>query len=414
MHPIPARHLLVAGALLVLTNGPVFYIANRVLENGQSWEEPFTRAVFVSVALVAFAAVALDRFRLDGVRLAPQSLVASAAIIGFAGWALLSSLWSLSPEITRGRSLIYVGLAALAWIIADLDFRDFRRALVVASFGAVALSVVAVVLSEAVGTDKNDDWRGVFTNRNSLAPIAGVALITGISLMIDSHGRRRVAVAVIPIVSGVTMLNSGSRTASFAVLVASGAALLVVAAKIGGDRFGPRARWGCAAAGLAGGAVTMVVIRQLWGEPTFIQRRTIWSFVWDRVAERPLHGFGWFNVWSDPEFISADPLLGRGSAHGSFLEVWLGLGLVGLLPFLVIVGLALYGTVTAAWKRPSIASWTWLALVLFLVIENLTESFVLWFSYNWVLLMVAALKSGVGRRRAAEPGRHEPSELANA
>ena len=34
----------------------------------------------------------------------------------------------------------------------------------------------------------------------------------------------------------------------------------------------------------------------------------------------------------------------------------------------------------------------WASVVGFALVENVTESFVLWFSYVWVLLMAAALR----------------------
>ncbi len=410
----PLRLLLVACALLLLTNGPLFFISDRVLDNGQGWEEPFTQAMLMAVAIVAGAAVLLDRFRLDGTRLRRPHPVAGVAVAFLTGWMVVSSLWSLTPDLTRGRSLLYVGVAALALVIADLNVREFRLAVTLAATVAVVVSLLTVGLSDSIGVDRNDDWRGIYTNRNSLAPIAGVAILMGLSACFDTRGRTRLAAALIPILGAIAMLGSGSRTAWLALVVAGGGAFLVVAARIGGERYGVRARWAALAVGLSGAAITTAVISRMWGEATFVQRRTIWSLVWDRIGERPLHGYGWFNVWSNPEFTAADPLLGRGSAHGSFLEVWLGLGLIGLVPFLVIIGLALTGAFNGAWRRPSVATWTWLALVLFLVIENLTESFVLWFSYNWVLLMAAALRCGAGWPRAA--GRKTPaaSELVSA
>jgi O-antigen ligase len=397
---------------LVLTNGLVFWVANRVLDNGQSWEEPFTRAVFMAVAVAAGLAVVLDRHRIGGERLMTPAPAAAAAIVAFTGWLVASSLWSLSPDITRGRALIYVGLAAFAWIIADLEFPDFRRALALAMGVAVGASLVAVVVSDSIGLDRNDDWRGIFTSRNSLAPVAGVAIIAGASLAAEARGRRRLAAAVLPLLGVVAMLGSGSRTAWLAVFVAGGGAGIVVGARVAARR-GLRVHYPALALGAGGAAATVGVVAAMWGETTFSQRRTIWSLVWDRIGERPLHGYGWFNVWSDADFTAGNFLLARGSAHGSFLEVWLGLGLIGLIPFLVIVGLALRGTITAAWRRPSVETWTWLALVLFLVIENLTESFVLWFSYNWVLLMAAALRSGGERRQPRGWSRLAATESAN-
>ena len=44
------------------------------------------------------------------------------------------------------------------------------------------------------------------------------------------------------------------------------------------------------------------------------------------------------------------------------------------------------------WRDPSPDAWLWAAVVAFLLVENVTESFVLWFSYNWVLVMAAALR----------------------
>jgi O-antigen ligase len=414
MRSSPARSLFVAFGVLILTNGPVFLVANRVLEQPRSWEEPFTRAVFVSLALVAVAAVVLDRFRADGARLAPPNPVAAVAIVWLVAWMVASSAWSLAPELTRGRSLVYVGLAAFAWIISDLGFAEFRRALALASGVGVAASLAAVALSDSIGLDRNDDWRGIFTNRNSLAPVAAVAVLAGVSLFLDARGGvRRLAAGALTVFAAVALVGSGSRTAWLALLVAMGAAFVVVGARVGGERYGARARRAVLAAGFAGAAVTLAVLSRLWADTTFLQRRTIWGLVRDRIAERPLQGFGWFNVWSDADFVSEHYLLTRGSAHGSFFEVWLGLGLVGVIPFLVIVGLALRGTIAEAWRRPSVESWTWLALVMFLVVENLTESFVLWFSYNWVLLMAASLRPGFGPRPPAELRTSVPNEPVN-
>ena len=85
-------------------------------------------------------------------------------------------------------------------------------------------------------------------------------------------------------------------------------------------------------------------------------------------------------------------LLRRGSAHNSLMEVALGLGLIGTVPFVVIVVLAARNAGLHLWRRPGADSWMWAAVIGFALVENVTESFVLWFSYIWVLLMAAALR----------------------
>jgi exopolysaccharide production protein ExoQ len=407
------RMPLVALGLVVLTNGPVFFINRRILDGALGWEEPFTRQVFVVTALVAVTAVVLDRYRESGEQLFRPSPVAAAAIVFFGVWIVLTTFWSLAPDITRGRSVIYLGLPALAWILADLDFPRFRAAVALAAGFGVGASLLVVGATERIGLDVNDDWKGIYTNRNSLAPVAATAIIIGSSLVADSRGGRRVAALALTVLSAVVMLGSGSRTAWLALAVAVGGAGVVVVARTAWDRHGARALAATGAVAAAGALFTVLLIARMWGEPTFSQRRTIWSLVWDEIGERPLQGFGWFSIWGVPEFTSGDPLLARGEAHNSLLEVWLGAGLIGVIPFLVIIAVALYGVTRAAWRNPGVESWTWLAVVLFLAIENLTESFVLWFSYNWVILMAAALRSGVGARRPSAARRPAATELVS-
>ena len=42
----------------------------------------------------------------------------------------------------------------------------------------------------------------------------------------------------------------------------------------------------------------------------------------------------------------------------------------------------------------------WAAVTAFMLLVNLTESFVLWFSYNWALVVAAALRPPPPRRRS--------------
>ena len=104
--------------------------------------------------------------------------------------------------------------------------------------------------------------------------------------------------------------------------------------------------------------------------------------------------------------LHTDELLRRGSAHGSVPELLLGTGAIGLALWLIVVGVAVAGVGRAVWREPGVESWMWAAIVGMLVVENLTESFVLWFSYNWILLIAAALRFGSpARGRVSSPDR---------
>lgn len=392
---------LFVAALLVLSNGPMFLVQERLLLDRGGFTGPVAEPLLVAVATGAIATVCLREAGFARSRLPRPLLVTSLSVATFVVWCVLSSLWSVNPDLTRPRALLYVGLAALAWLLADLEPRRLGR--VVGWFAGLAViaSLVAVTLVSDWAVDRNGDWTGVFNNRNSFAPVCGLAIISLAPMAAVSRGRRRALLVAVCGCAVIGLLGAGSRTAWLAVCSAVGFASMIGWA-------GLRRRSGrsvvlpfvlVAAGAVSGGGA----VARLWGESTFEQRRTMWRFAWEWIGDRPLHGHGWWSVWNTPRFTSLDALLQRGSAHNSFLDVWLGVGLVGFVCYVVIVATALGATIVLLWRRPSLESWFLTAMTTFLVVENLTESFVLLYSYNWVLILAVALRAGSRVRPGSGP-----------
>ena len=368
------------------------------------------------------------------------------AIAWYSAAAVASSLWSVYPSATLWRSIVYLGLALLGLALAGLTDDELSTALVLLASVAVAGSLAVIVLQHDVGTDRHGNWIGMYTNRNSLAPLAALGVIAGLRWLLPrsvppiwcglqrarsaagaiqsgsadgisgSSGaagnapavRRRVWGAALVAASLATLIGAGSRTAWLAL-----AAALAVASAVGASRTGaPRVRlWGPWRRGatVLGGALVVVgmgaaVVIEAWNVPTFSQRRTIWSLVWDRVLERPWGGYGFFAFWEVPELVQEHLLLQRGSAHNSLVETALGLGLLGTVPFVMLVVLAAVNAGRGLWLRPSADTGMWVAVTVFVLFENMTESFVLWFSHIWVLLLVAALRRSAPANGAGGPG----------
>jgi exopolysaccharide production protein ExoQ len=126
--------------------------------------------------------------------------------------------------------------------------------------------------------------------------------------------------------------------------------------------------------------------------PMLSSRRVIWRDVRELISHRPTLGYGYWGLW-DRADLTLDTYTNVGaqyaSAHNSVLEVLIMLGFVGLLCYLAIAACSVGGTVRSAWKAPSTATWFWTVVIVYLVAENLTESFVLWHSYIWVLFLAA-------------------------
>ena len=328
--------------------------------------------------------------------------LALVAVAWYSAAAVASSLWSVYPSATLWRSVVYLGLVLLAVALAGLTDDELSTALVLLAGVAVAGSLLLIALDRGLGTDDRGDWIGMYTNRNSLAPLAALGVIGGLHWLLPRADVR------LPGTGGAWGGSAGGGVAGDPGRRRQPHSLVGAGGRTGlglGVRRGGRVRPGCARLAavegpgpprLAGGwwplGVGVAVVAAAWDVPTFLQRRTIWGLVWDRVLERPWGGYGFFAFWEVPELVAEHLLLERGSAHNSLVETALGLGVAGTLPFVVLVVLAAVNAGRGLWLRPSAGTGMWAAVTLFVLIENVTESFVLWFSHIWVLLLAAALR----------------------
>lgn len=435
-----------AGLLLILSNGPVLRFATGALDRRGLWNDwavwPFFAGAAAASAALAWATWrggpgetgrdARPAYQERTNRAAGQaqlSRTAIAAIAWYSAAAVASSLWSVYASATLWRSVVYLGLALLALALAGLTAEELSTTLVLLTGAAVAGSLAVVVLRHKDGVDSNGDWIGMYTNRNSLAPLAALGVIAGLCWLLPRSmpalrpGAWRGASASGPIGCGhpagttgsagavavpwrrawgaalvtaslATLIGAGSRTAWLALAGAlASAGALGAAGAVRMRRWGPRrARATVLGAALVSVGACAAVGAAAWNVPTFAQRREMWRLVWDRVLERPWGGYGFFAFWEVPALVQEHMLLQRGSAHNSLAETALGLGLLGTVPFVMLVVLAAVNAGRGLWLRPSADTGMWVAVTVFVLLENVTESFVLWFSHIWVLLLAAALR----------------------
>lgn len=494
-HKTDWQIILVSVALLVFTNGPVFLFARRVVDRTGLWEDLAVWPFLAAAALISavLAVLSLRRGDLRWSRTLPNtslsqkyrertkqqepikpgggisthddsgnrkrtkrqepvkplvSRTAAVAVFCYTLTAMFSTFWSFNSEKTLWRSAIYVGMSLLAFVIAGFNYQKLRQTLMVVAGAAVVSSLLLVLLKPEIAVDINGDWRGVYTNRNSLGPLAAIGVIVGLYALFGNNGTKtrsnipqddtrhkpiqatrmnslgsrlrlqnrylRLTGLILLLASSVAMVGAGSRTAWLALLVAVTATSALLAyhrlsnpVKHNPLDWQPRTHKRLLVAAAVCVSITAAVVAvfgviAVWDENTFVQRRTIWRLVWDLILDEPLTGYGFFMFWEESELTESHELLQRGSAHNSLLETGLGLGIIGVVPFVIIVFSAAWNAVGDLLKRPAADTWMWAAIVLFLLMENITESFVLWFSYNWILLMAAAIRASQPTRNQAE------------
>ena len=403
VRPDRATVAVAATCLLVCMGAPSTFVALHI-GGGQggprSWVFLYP---FAAVAVVGLVALGRHLTRMP-IRSWPMPIWFVAAYVA---WAMLSAAWSVAPEVTASAALTGVGIAAFGcWFGWQLRIDEQIWAVVIATSVAVLTSAFFIAFAPGIGrmpprgANPGGEWQGVFGNRNSLAPVCVLGLLGLVALLVSSPSVRRLAfVAPIAVVELVLLRGSGALTSLIALaLMSLTVVLLFVVRRLSRTRVpgwlvATVAAASCAAVAAVVFAKLDVLATKIGRDPTLSRRRWIWEDVRALISDRPIRGYGFWAFWERPDLTAATYAhhgSAYASAHNSVLEVLLGLGVIGLVAYLALGLFVIAGVAAWTWARPSLASWWWALVVVFVLTQNLMESFVLWHSYIWVLFIAAA------------------------
>ena len=263
--------------------------------------------------------------------------------------------------------------------------------------------------------------QGVVGNSSLLAMIALLAIIVFV-IQLRTKSVTPVWGAFWAIVAAVTIVITRSATINVAVVVVAvvlAAVLLVRRART------PRGR-AYAYGGIGMAVVIIAVVGTVARGPLlgllgksadFTGRVGIWQAVIQLSQERPAFGWGWVSYWT-PWVAPFKNLIKRGGvqvmhAHDAWLDVWLQLGIVGL----VVFGTLVLATLIRAWlmavdriitRTGAVGRYSSIALLPILMltaqlIQSIAESRIL-VEGGWMLLVIWAVKTKL------DPLRGEPAD----
>ena len=409
-----------AAALLVCTNGPSTFVGLNLMHPANlSFESWAFLYPFGTVALLGL--VLLTRHLSEPSN--RPSWLAIGPLAAYLTITVASATWSFAPNLTPVRAATGVGVAAFAvWFGSALTGREQCWAIAIGMQSGLMASALLLVVKPTWGQMdpflNHPYWKGIWGNRNSLAPVAVLAILATVAVSALVRSPRAVLVGASFALFDLVMLVGAQSDTAFvalggAVVAAALAAVLLPSLR----RLGvPGPAVGAFAAAATYGLWRVFFARISWftdlaGKDTsFTSRRPIWGAVRELIRVHPAKGYGYWAVWDSAVVNDVYSRLGAfGSAHNALLEVLLAVGFVGVVPFVGFVVVALHRPFGSVWCRPCVEALFWVAVVVFAVIENLTESFVLWHSYIWILVMGAAFTGPRSTSSARGPsGRVEP------
>lgn len=405
-------------ALFLLTQGPVYTLWQPSADYLQILPDPpISVAYFATFALAQLPGVLLLARRLpaDLLRLLPFKLLAAQLI-----WSGVTSVTSTFarqsiPEVLALGVTACFGL----YLAVSFSVRQVLWQVVVAMLAGLTVSYFAVIrLWEDSRNLVDDYWIGIYLNRNSLAPVAAMGMLSAIVLLSNRRpsGRRDAltVVACLAVIgfSGVMLFQSESATSVAALVIT----MVVMAVWLGVSRL----MNGNTSAALSGRilAVTVVASALVVGSAlmyiaksasvfgrveTFSARAPIWSMNWSGFLERPLLGWGWQAAWHVPQFLKQGVWWAvsfeNNWAHSGYFDLLLGGGVLAGLLFAgwVVVSCLHVGPSTSRSPTNDDNRPAPVAVAIFVLAAATQESFFIGSHFLWALLVWGLTSAVIGR-----------------
>jgi O-antigen ligase len=273
-------------------------------------------------------------------------------------WGTASALWSVNPMrslvvAARLAGLFAAGLALAA--SAGLIEAPRRLTLLLLIGMALGIAMVAIELATGGGLSSALSDRAYRPTRLNQASIAFALLVFPASAVLLCRGRRIVAAGLAASTAATVYALAGT-AAKVLLLTGLAAGLLLYRAR-------PLVAWiviVISVAAIIGAPLTFARLEQLPGlgevadsvKISAGHRLLIWSFAGDRIAERPLTGWGLDSSRAIP---GGDEPIRPGEnwmplhPHNAGLQVWLELGAPGAVLFALLSAIAWGALARVSW-----------------------------------------------------------------
>ena len=380
------------------------------------WEEMLTTPEFgtaiflVSSVALAFAVLLVAwRFRIR--RIHPVLVLLSF----FVFWSVMSAMWSVDPQATQRKSLTYLSLLVLVWMIwefvdSEMKFLWLLRSYILGCCVTLGLLFVDYVSSRHAFAATDTRYTGGGLNQNAFALLLTIGIVIAAYLAIHPNSRFRVFYWVFIVPASLGVLLTGSRTGAIALVVAlfvatalslsrSLKAMLVLIAIVAGTVW------------LVPSVIPADLLSRVTegtSAQTFVEREDQW-----KLGLELWHGTPFLGVGTGAFITAALSDGGRGlMAHNAFVQLLAEDGLIGF----GIMLLVWYLLARKAWKLPRHERLLWLGAgaAWLLGASMLSSEYykITWLLYAWIMTQPAPVPQAPEESVSATASRDAYTNLA--
>lgn len=338
-----------------------------------------------------------------------RTLLRMPFIIALMGLAAASFLWSIDPSLSqrRGIAIVMSTLAGL-WIGTRYDWRTLLRTLGLVWITVAVAGAVTALANPGFGVMHEvhvGAWKGLYYEKNQLGGhMARACFLCAFLFLMDKPMRHVWGFGIA--LTTIMVLMSTSKTSLLGLLLGFGILGAAMWMKRGAIT-GITSTW--LGVVIAGSAISVfvfapdVILGLLGRDASLTGRTDIWAELAQDISERPLLGYGYGAFWmldSEPAYWLREVLeWDAPTAHNSWLEVAIALGLIGLSCLLLDFAVTLWRAL-----RTAVDTWTGVfalgvcaQFALFSISESiaLQQNSLIWLTYVIVAAKLANTPKGL-------------------
>ena len=323
----------------------------------------------------------------------------------------LSAAWSLNPATTLAASAaLWASTFIAAYMALRISPRELLNLLAIAlgTLAAGSLLVILLLPDYGIMTGIHEGlWNGLTTHKNALGRYMVMGVVITAALALKPHNPWRLLLLATCALCFMLMLGTQSATA-YVLLIAFVFlyALLRPSANLSAPtRMGLLLIGLCAitiaALLLTDATVLEEALTALGRDATLTHRTRIWAGAMDAISEQPWLGYGYEAFWGSSTGTSFSLHYTSWNVphvHNGFLEVWLGLGVTGVV-LLTALTLSFLRHITRR-MSPDLLVLFALTLTTSLVLNLVEFNFLRYNNIFWILFIYVLLRLKAESRTA--------------
>ena len=386
-------------SLLLYSGGPLTVILSDGASEGDDSGETNTSLILVFFFLNYLVTICLLVLRWKKVI---RVMRKEKIIILLVGIAVFSFIWSSLPSKTLTRGVAIIGTTLFGLYLASRYTIKKQLKLLGWMYGiAVILSFVFIAVIPKwgiMGGIHAGKWRGIYNHKNTLGKVIVPGLV--VFLLLASSSKKYSWLLWMGFsLSLILLLRAGSTTS-----LLNGVCLIAACISFRVFRWRDNLMVPSTITIGSLGAIfyvivsvtTEAILKALGKDATLTGRGDMWPYIFEMVWKKPILGYGYSGFWYGPDTPSYYIWQATGwtppNSHNGFLDLWLQIGLLGLLIYLfgylvVTLPKAFYWLRTT---RTSEGFWP-LVYMIYMLIANISETtLMIQNDIFWVLYVAVA------------------------